>query len=76
MAGREGFESWGVKYFKLWGDTKGSQVWQEAYKALQEVYTTQNGRKLGVRMALIDSGFLSERVYSFVQLDKRFFASK
>ncbi|WP_334087570.1 terminase gpA endonuclease subunit [Helicobacter typhlonius] len=71
-----GYENWGIKHSVLYGDTKQSEVWGRAYKELKEVFYTKSGRKLRSSIALIDSGFNKERVYSFVKLDARFFASK
>lgn len=71
-----GYENWGIKHVILYGDTKQSEVWGRLYKELKEVFYTKGGRKLRSSISLIDSGFNKERVYNFVKLDKRFFASK
>ncbi|WP_300965526.1 terminase gpA endonuclease subunit, partial [uncultured Helicobacter sp.] len=71
-----GYENWGIKHTILYGDTKQSEVWGRLYKELKEVFYTKGGRSLRSSISLIDSGFNKERVYNFVKLDKRFFASK
>lgn len=71
-----GFESFGVKHSVLMGDTKQSDVWSRLYTELKQVFYTTSGRRLRSSISLIDSGFNKERVYNFVRLDSRFFASK
>ena len=71
-----GFESFGVKHSVLMGDTKQSDVWSKLYTELKQVFYTTSGRRLRSSISLIDSGFNKERVYNFVRLDSRFFASK
>lgn len=71
-----GYENWGIRHTILYGDTKQSEVWGRLYKELKEVFYTKGGRSLRSSISLIDSGFNKERVYNFVKLDKRFFASK
>lgn len=71
-----GFESFGVKHSVLMGDTKQSDVWSKLYTELKQVFYTTSGRRLRSSITLIDSGFNKERVYNFVRLDSRFFASK
>ena len=71
-----GFESFGIKHSVLMGDTKQSDVWSRLYTELKQVFYTTSGRRLRSSISLIDSGFNKERVYNFVRLDSRFFASK
>ena len=71
-----GFESFGVKHSVLMGDTKQSDVWSRLYTELKQVFYTTSGRRLRSSISLIDSGYNKERVYNFVRLDSRFFASK
>ena len=71
-----GFESFGIKHSVIMGDTKQSDVWSKLYTELKQVFYTTSGRRLRSSISLIDSGFNKERVYNFVRLDSRFFASK
>ncbi len=71
-----GYENWGIKHVILYGDTKQSEIWGRLYKELKDVFYTKKGRKLRSSINLIDSGYNRDRVYSFVRLDSRFFATK
>ncbi|MCE3037499.1 phage terminase large subunit family protein [Helicobacter sp. faydin-H20] len=71
-----GYENWGVEHVRLMGNTDESAVWERCYRELKKPFYTKTGRKMISSVCLIDSGDKAQRVYSFVKLDKRFFATK
>ena len=59
------YESWGVEYRVLWGDTQQGEVWEELDAALGETFMHENGAQLGLYSACIDAGYLTSQVYEF-----------
>ncbi|PAF46136.1 terminase [Helicobacter sp. 12S02634-8] len=72
-----GFESWGIDYRILQGDTKLPKVWDDAFLATKTIFSTISGRRLYASIVLVDSGFETEKVYQFVKMGRgRFVATK
>ena len=71
-----GYENWGIEHLKIWGETQETSVWEKLYRELKKPFYKKDGTKMNTTIALIDSGYNKDRVYSFVKLDKRFFATK
>lgn len=72
-----GFESWGIEYLILQGDTKLPKVWDDAYIATKKVFATKSGRRMYAHIVLVDSGFETEKVYKLVSMGRgRFVATK
>lgn len=71
-----GYENWGIEHLKIWGETQETSVWEKLYRELKKPFYKKDGTKINTTITLIDSGYNKDRVYSFVKLDKRFFASK
>jgi phage terminase large subunit GpA-like protein len=63
----EGEESWGVDYKVLYGDPGQSHVWQLLEEALSEFYDHENGHRIKVAAACIDSGHATQQVYEFAK---------
>lgn len=72
-----GFESWGIEYLRLIGDTKLPKVWDDAYIATKKAFATKSGRRMYASVVLVDSGFETQKVYKFVKMGRgRFVATK
>lgn len=72
-----GFESWGIEYLILQGDTKLPKVWDDAYIATKKAFATKSGRRMYAHIVLVDSGFETEKVYKLVSMGRgRFVATK
>lgn len=64
-------ESWGVEYHVLSGDPARTGVWQDLDAVLMQNWTTDEGRKLRVQAACIDSGgHHTARVYAWCDARK------
>jgi phage terminase large subunit GpA-like protein len=61
----EGFESYGLGYKVLYGDTKRDDVWKHFRDELNRTWTTTGGVKLKLARAFVDEGFATERVRKF-----------
>lgn len=74
----KGEESWGLEYRVLWGDTTQPEVWDELDSQLGRTFPHPSGVELPVGATGIDSGYLADYVYSFVQprQSRRVFALK
>jgi phage terminase large subunit GpA-like protein len=65
-------ENWIIEQHVIRGDPDGAALWQEVDEYLLRQYTTEDGRRLMVDAAAIDSGGLStQSVYNFVVSRKR-----
>jgi len=73
-----GEESWGLDYVVIWGDPTQDDVWNKLDAELQRQFIRDDGAKLAVTAAGIDSGYLTDYVYNFVQdrQARRIFATK
>ncbi len=71
-----GYEAYNIIREVIDGDTAKSEVWEKAYKVFLQPFIKENGTKLNISIALIDSGFRAEEVYSFCLMNKRFVATK
>ncbi|MFB3909969.1 MAG: phage terminase large subunit family protein [Candidatus Eisenbacteria bacterium] len=61
-----GEESWGVDYKVLWGDPGRQDLWDDLAAELEQSYQHENGSKLRVAAACIDSGgHHTQAVYEF-----------
>lgn len=71
-------ESWLITHERLYGDPEQEDVWAELRHILKRKYRHESGRDLMIRATMIDSGYLSKRVYRFVRGYERegFYASK
>ncbi len=59
-------ESWGIKYQVIFGDLKQSKIWTELDAFLNQTFTKNNGDKLKIIRACMDSGgHFSNEVYAF-----------
>ncbi|MCL2107802.1 MAG: phage terminase large subunit family protein [Oscillospiraceae bacterium] len=67
----EDFESWGIKYQVFYGDLKKEDVWNRLSKLLDKTFAREDGAKLRIVCACIDSGgHFTNEVYKFCK--KRF----
>jgi len=63
-----GRESWGVEYRMFLGDTTQDLVWNELDAFLQRTWETEDGRRLAIACAFIDSGgHRTDTVYAFAK---------
>lgn len=72
----EGLEAWNLLYKQVWGNTSQDEVWQSAFSELHRPFVRVDGSKLNIACALVDSGFNTERVYSFCANSKKLVATK
>lgn len=64
----EGKESWGLDYRVIYGDPGLPQVWRDLDQALSLQFTTDDGRKLGISAACIDTGgHYTQITYEYVK---------
>lgn len=64
-----GFESWGVKSFRIEGSPSQKQVWQDLDNIIKALYERADGTKLKVSCTCIDSGgHFTDQVYKFCKL--------
>ena len=73
-----GKESWGIRYQKIYGDTKEEKVWADLDAFLQVSFHKKDGTALQIAACCIDSGYRSVQVYRFTvdKFDRRIFAIK
>jgi len=73
-----GEENWQVDYLVLFGDTSQADVWKDLRAALERVYLNDAGALLPISVTCIDSGYLTDIVYSFVKKNsaRRVYATK
>lgn len=72
-----GFESWGIEYLILQGDTKLPKVWDDCFIATRRMFSSVSGKRYYASIVVIDSGFETEKVYKLVSMGKgRFIATK
>lgn len=62
-----GEESWNIDYRVLIGDTTLDAVWDELADALRAEYQHESGGMMPISFALIDSGYLTKRVFEFAR---------
>ena len=61
-----GKESWGIEYRVFYGDPGLNEVWQALDDFLLKLWSYQNGEKIGISCACIDSaGHFTDEVYKF-----------
>lgn len=60
-------QSWSVEYFVLDGDTAKPEVWKKLQNVLFKDYPHESGITLPIRVMCIDSGYVTQDVYSFVK---------
>lgn len=73
-----GKESWGIRYQKIFGDTKEDQVWNDLDAFLLTSFHRKDGTALTISACCIDSGYRSNQVYKFTvnKFDRHVFAIK
>lgn len=59
-------ESWSLDYRVFYGDTEQKPVWDDLDDALLETYPTEDGRKLQIAAAGLDTGFNTLHCYRYV----------
>lgn len=60
------FQSWGIKYGVLMGDTGGNEVWEQLDDAIFSKYTRADGLQMEVMTTCIDSGgHHTQEVYKY-----------
>jgi len=67
VAWGDGEESWSIDYQVLIGDPSSAEVWEDLTDLLKHGYKHELGRSMRISSALIDSGYLTKRVYDFGQ---------
>lgn len=60
-------ESWSVEVVVLDGDPSGDKVWHELDEVRGRVYPTEAGGHLPIRLTVVDSGYLSQEVYTYAR---------
>lgn len=63
----KGEQGWLIDYQVITGDPLDSKTWDELAKVTQHEYKHETGATLRVRSACIDSGYLTQEVYSQVR---------
>ena len=62
----QGYESWGIEYRVLYGDTSQKAVWIELSDWLDRYFVHESGPKMGIAATCIDSGgHRTQEVYEF-----------
>jgi len=71
-------KSWGIETHRLMGDLQKKQIWSDLDNILKRTWIAEDGCKLNITCACIDSGFLTSEVYAFVKgkENRRIFAIK
>ncbi|MFG6500160.1 phage terminase large subunit family protein [Sulfitobacter sp. 1A15106] len=59
-------QSYILDHRKIYGDTTGVQVWKDLHDFLQSEFQHELGNKIEIRATAIDSGYLTQTVYDFV----------
>lgn len=73
------FESWGIKYAVLYGNTKLKQVWTDLDTFLMQTFHKPDGSKMKIACTCIDSGgHRTNEVYKYCKprFNRRIFAIK
>ena len=61
-----GEETWGIRYFRIYGDLSKKAIWSELLEILKERYLGEDGDQHELRLACIDSGgHYTDEVYQF-----------
>ena len=60
-----GDESWVLDHHKLYGDPSGPRLWLDLDQWLQRGFNHPLGHRMGIEVAAIDSGFMTQSVYDF-----------
>jgi phage terminase large subunit GpA-like protein len=61
-----GEESWGIDYFRIYGDPSKQHLWGLVLEQLQRVYLDEDGDQHEIRLVCIDSGgHYTDHVYDF-----------
>lgn len=73
-----GKESWGIRYQKIYGDTKEDKVWGDLNEFLLTPFHKKDGMPMYIQACCVDSGYRSVQVYRFTvdKFDRRVFAIK
>ncbi len=73
-----GKESWGIRYQKIYGDTKQDKVWGDLDTFLLTPFHKKDGTPMYIQACCVDSGYRSVQVYRFTvdKFDRRVFAIK
>ena len=66
----DNMESWTIDYLILDGDTIQNEVWDDLLSAIHYEYDHASGYKMPISSVVIDSGFLSKRVFEFIRNSK------
>lgn len=60
-------ESWSIDYIKIHGSPIESKTWLELDKILNREFIREDGARLKILRMCVDSGYLSQYVYSYVR---------
>jgi len=73
-----GYESWSLEHVVIPGDPTGRQVWDDLDAVLRRRYALDDGRRLPISAAGVDSSYEADRVYAFCRkrLKRRIWAVK
>ncbi|QDP51780.1 MAG: putative terminase large subunit [Prokaryotic dsDNA virus sp.] len=71
-------EAYVLEYKIIWGEPSTAEVWQKLNEFLGKVYVREDNKKILIAATAIDSGFMTDAVYSFTKLyrKKRLYAIK
>lgn len=69
-------ESWSIDHKVFRGDPTGSAVWSELRRYLDQSWTHPYFGEMQIRAMCVDTGYLTQHVYRFVQVTPRVFAIK
>lgn len=67
----KGHESWSIDMRILTGDTLLDDVWDKLQDVLFEQWKSPKGPMIGIRMMAVDSGYNTQKVYSWVRKQPR-----
>lgn len=72
------YEAWVLEYQILWGNPATQEVWQDLDTFLKKSYTREDGRKININATCIDSGHMTDQVYTYTRgkNQRRIFAIK
>lgn len=61
-----GYESWGIRYAKIYGDMKLPEVWEKLDEFLQQTFEKKDGTMMKIKCVCMDSGgHFPNEVYKF-----------
>lgn len=63
----DNYEAWVIEYKIIWGNPATQEVWQELDDFLRGSYLTEDGRNLRISATCIDSGHMTDQVYSYTR---------